>query len=280
MASELTVVRVRSLIEGSPLAEAMTDTDPADTEDLKVERITDFDEEGGTAIAEPQTDTEEVISYEGIDEDTDELLGITRAATAFDHPIGTFVQAGAKATRFKVADGYLDDEEDLIEGVRIPRFLWKALPVGVYDNEDMVVVPVGEDDDGHLVVLDAPEESDDLYVAQFFATGELSDGQGGKGRHRFRFDAEIVEVGVIVDTPSSTGDVIADLHVCKAGATGAGTTVFNDQDLRPTAPEDETSGRSTPDRPRVKKGDHAKAFIDEAGTGAADATVELWYRKI
>lgn len=280
MGSELTYFRCRTLIEGSPLTVAMTDTDPADSEDQGLEYVTDFDTEGGTAVIEPWTDTEEVVTYEGVDEDTDELVGITRAAVAFDHPAGAFVQAGAKPTRWKVLDGFLDDEETVVEGVRIPRSLWKAFDVGVYDNEEMRTVPVEEDEDGHLYVVDAPEETDDLYCFQFFATGPLSDGQGGKGRHRFRFDSEIVQVVAIVDTPSSAGGVIVDAHLCRGGATGAGTTIFKDQDLRPTALEDETTGTSVPDRPRAKKGDHVKTFIDDAGTDAADATIEIWYRKI
>lgn len=158
--SRITIARVYRVKDGSPLLEDITDSVPATGGRLKVEFVTDFDpaDDGETRYAVVDS---EHIAFTDIDETTDELVNITRGANstvAAAHTAGTFVQAGLVAKSEKFADGFIDDDEALAQGVEIMRHLWRMYPVGDRDHDEMEVATVRYLDDDHPVIIDAPED--------------------------------------------------------------------------------------------------------------------------
>lgn len=179
----LTVQQVRKIIEGANLDQTVTTTSPAEGGKLKLEAVSDFSPRGGLGVFEPGSSREEAFSYSGVDEATDELLGMQRNATKFAHSAGTFVQAGQEKTVDKVVDGLLDDSEIAAVGVPVPPSLYPYFKVGHRDNLNEVVA-VEEDEDGELRIVGVgvgavPHFDEDLEVLPAVGGGDASTGVGG-----------------------------------------------------------------------------------------------------
>jgi hypothetical protein len=82
---------------GSHLVDAITVENPKSDGRLELESVADFSSEGGTATIEPDSEQEESFTYEGIDTETNELIGLKRA-DAKDHEEESFVRAEAVET--------------------------------------------------------------------------------------------------------------------------------------------------------------------------------------
>lgn len=170
----LRVQRVYKEIDGSNLVNALT-TSWTDGSTLRVEHVTDFNEDGGEIVFEPGTSRQEIALYSGFDEATDELTGVTRPNARFTHAAGTFVQAGAEATVEKLIDGYLDDEDVIAPGIPVPSHLYPYFKLGVRNPDDAETIWVEQDADGDLyasgtAVGAVPTFDEDLEVLPDVAT--------------------------------------------------------------------------------------------------------------
>jgi hypothetical protein len=163
--SLFTITRVYIETAGSVLDQAVTAGSPAAGGRVKVEAITDYDDDGGVGrfyrpelYDETSSATYEEFLYSGIDEDTEELTGVTRPNPVTWSAGITFVQEGSEATVEKVADGYFDDEEVPAIGIPIPAHLYPYFPVGprAQGFEETVWVGQISPDDDQVFVLNAP----------------------------------------------------------------------------------------------------------------------------
>jgi len=110
----------------------------------------DFDEEGGTAtITNADTGVTDTITYTGIDDDTNELLGVTGLTDTF--PDGSLVQPVPAGT-FRFGDVQIDGEDDLIQA-RIPHYLYDRTPTATADLAagEVISVLLRVDDTGWTI---------------------------------------------------------------------------------------------------------------------------------
>lgn len=144
------VKRVYRRTRGAALAEDATANSPANGGTLKLESVADFNEKGGVAWFEFDDDEKkERFRYQGRDEATDRVTGVTRDPDARQaHADGTFVQAGKLQTRQRWADGYLEDEDKITSGIRIPNHLAHYFDLGERRMEEMEACWVGGDERG------------------------------------------------------------------------------------------------------------------------------------
>lgn len=150
----MTVKHVYRRARGSNLTEALT-TSWTDGDSVSIEHVVDFDPDGGIGVFEPGTASEEIFEYGGVNEQTEELTGVIRAATKYAHADGTFVQQGSTATTEMLANGYLEDEEHPVVGVRVPTELEMTLALGIRDVESMETIPIYLDDDEEIIASGA-----------------------------------------------------------------------------------------------------------------------------
>lgn len=217
MSAKITVARVYKITEGSALLSDITAGSPATGANLAVEAVTDFDIPTDGETRTVVIDSEQ-ITYTDVDEDTDELVNITRGAnstTAASHTAGTFVQYGTTAKRHKLADGFIDDDDSMAIGVEILRHLWRYYPVGARDNADMELASVDYLDDGHPIIVDAPEDEDrDVHpnILPFTDGGVLSTGTRPAGIP-MPYGGSIEEARIRVETAPVGASLIVDVLV-------------------------------------------------------------------
>ena len=217
MSAKITVARVYKITEGSALTADITAGSPATGGRLGVEAVTDFDIPTDGETRTVVIDSEQ-ITYTDVDEDTDELTGITRGAnstTAASHTGGTFVQYGTTAKKHKLADGFIDDDDSMAIGVEILRHLWRFYPVGARENDQMEIASLEFLDDGHPIIVDAPEDEDRAttpVVLPFTKLGTLGTGTRAPG-HPMPFGGSIEEVRARVNTAPTGASIIIDVLV-------------------------------------------------------------------
>lgn len=213
--SKITIARVYRVTDGSALVTNMSDVSPANGGNIQVEAITDFDPTDDGEVRYTVIDSE-TISYTDINEDTDELLNITRAANgsvAAAHTPGTFVQAGLNARSEKFADGFIDDDEALAQGVEIMRHLWRMYPVGPRDNDEMEMATVRYLDDDHPIIIDSPDD-DRAGSPTFFTWSRHGNIAVGTRPHRFPvpYGGSLEEFRMTLgEDGEADDDVIADI---------------------------------------------------------------------
>lgn len=142
----LTVKRVYRRDQGANLESAITTT-WTDGNALTLENVVDFDPKGGIGVFEPGTARAEIFQYGGVSEQLEQLTGVVRPNTKFNHGAGTFVQEGETATTSMLVDGYFEDEERPVVGIPVPPELEMTLALGVRTAESMEIIPVALDDD-------------------------------------------------------------------------------------------------------------------------------------
>lgn len=148
------VSRVRKETLGGVLNQALT-TSWNDGAPLQFEAITDFNAEGGSFVFEPGTERAEIAHYTTVNEDTDQLIGVTRPGPKFAHAIGTTVQEGEEPTVEKFVDGYIDDESITAVGIPVPPSKYGYLSVDTTEADEKVI-QLEVDDLGELSVLEGP----------------------------------------------------------------------------------------------------------------------------
>lgn len=155
--SLFSVKSVAKVIAGTVTDSALTGT-WSDGSRLAVEYVTDFSPTGGTMVIGTGA-TPETAYYSGIDEDTEELTGVTRP-NAGNHAAGAFVQAGAEPSFEKVATGFFGDSPDAeVSGVPIRSFADPYFRTGSREEGAEEVVWVEMDEDDEPWVIDAPKDA-------------------------------------------------------------------------------------------------------------------------
>lgn len=88
------VIRDAAASEPAYTVEEITSETPADGGSLALTSVADFSPEGGVAVLEAGTSSEERISYTGVYVDANELVGVTRGSS-IAHPAGAPIMAYA-----------------------------------------------------------------------------------------------------------------------------------------------------------------------------------------
>lgn len=215
----LTIKRVYRRTDGAVLVGPLTSS-WTDGASVTLENVVDFDPAGGSGVFEPGTARAEVFEYGGTNEDTEQLTGVIRTGPRFAHARGTFVQEGATATVEMLVDGYLEDEETPVVGIRVPTELELTLSLGVRDQEDMETIPVTLDDEEDFSVSGAPigaplvYRTDDDGVKVDTARNSVTIGPGG-----------LFELDDVAGTAPAGTTGKATIYYDSAGAGGSGVYV-------------------------------------------------------
>lgn len=152
-------------------------------------------------------------------------------------------------------------------------------------ENDALVGTAGTPSGSNKYVTDADVRLRNYMTITVSLPGTLTDNKIGKGRRRVNLppgvsSCTIWKVTAQVDTPSSSGSVIADVNRAAQGSLGTVTTLYTTQGNRPTVAANARDVSATlPNTTTLNDGDHVTVDCDVAGTGSADLVVqvEVWF---